>query len=198
MMIGGRVLPSVRHKRAYRAYEPDIDRAAEGLSRAASAAGAGAADAGVRARHRTRRRHHGRHLCARTIAQGRAPNRRGGAAAHRRSGAAIVQHAAADAICKIAAPMPGGDKQRGLARVGSPNVIEDLLPIGSVLQAREALDTLNSRLPRFLRMFADQQIASVGASLNVPSLQKPQLLPFALSLVMQRLTAPWQIIRLAI
>jgi hypothetical protein len=108
------------------------------------------------------------------------------------------QHAAADAICKIAAPMPGGDKQRGLARVGSPNVIEDLLPIGSVLQAREALETLNSRLPRFLRMFADQQIASVGASLNVPSLQTPQLLPFALSLVMQRLTAPWQIIRLAI
>src|SRR6195256_107837 len=108
------------------------------------------------------------------------------------------QHAAADAICKIATPMPGGDKQRGLARVGPPNVIEDLLPIGSVLQAREALDTLNGRLPRFLRMFADAQIASVGAALNVPSLQTPQLLPFALSLVMQRLTAPWQIIRLAI
>jgi hypothetical protein len=32
----------------------------------------------------------------------------------------------------------------------------------------------------------------------VPSLQTPQLLPFALSLIMQRLTAPWQIIRLAI
>src|SRR5438046_1927405 len=47
-------------------------------------------------------------------------------------------------------------------------------------------------------MFADQQIAVVSASLNVPSLQTPQLLPFALSLVMQRLTAPWQIIRIAI
>jgi hypothetical protein len=34
--------------------------------------------------------------------------------------------------------------------------------------------------------------------LNVPSLQTPQLLPLALSLVMQRLAAPWQIIRLAI
>jgi hypothetical protein len=108
------------------------------------------------------------------------------------------QQAAADAICKIATPMPGGDKQRALARVGPPNVIEDLLSIGSVLQAREAFDTLNGRLPSFLRMFADSQIASVGASLNVPSLQTPQLLPFALSLVMQRLTAPWQIIRLAI
>jgi hypothetical protein len=38
----------------------------------------------------------------------------------------------------------------------------------------------------------------VTTALNVPSLQTPQLLPFALSLVMQRLSAPWQIIRLGI
>jgi hypothetical protein len=109
-----------------------------------------------------------------------------------------LQFAAADAIFKIATPVPGGDKQRALARVGPPNVVEDLLPIGSVLHAREALDTLSGRLPSYLRVFADSQIASVSAALNVPSLQTPQLLPFVLSLVMQRLTAPWQIIRLAI
>jgi hypothetical protein len=107
-----------------------------------------------------------------------------------------LQLAAADAILKIA--VRGTDQRRALARVGPPDVIEDLLPIGSVLQAREAIDTLNSRLPSFLRIFGDPQIASVGDALNVPSLQTPQLLPFALSLVMQRLTAPWQIIRLAI
>jgi hypothetical protein len=107
-----------------------------------------------------------------------------------------LQLAAADAILKIA--VRGSDQRRALARVGPPDVIEDLLPIGSVLQAREAIDTLSSRLPSFLRIFNDSQIASVGAALNVPSLQTPQLLPFALSLVMQRLTAPWQIIRLAI
>ena len=109
-----------------------------------------------------------------------------------------LQLAAADAIFKIATPVAGGDKQRALARVGAPDVIADLLPIGSVLQAREALDTLGGRLPGFLRVFADSQIASMGVSLNVPLLQTPQLLPFALSLVMHRLTAPWQIIRLAI
>ena len=108
------------------------------------------------------------------------------------------QLAAADAIVKIATPMHGGDKQRALARVGPPNVIEDLLPIGSVLQAREALDGLGGRLPSYLRVFGDPQIASISAALNVPSLQTPQLLPFVLSLVIQRLTAPWQIIRLAI
>jgi predicted DNA-binding protein len=107
------------------------------------------------------------------------------------------QGAAAEAIGRIATPV-SGDRQRALTRVGPPEVVEDLLSIGSVLQAREALDTLNYRLPKFLRVFADSQIASMGASLNVPPLQTPDLLPFALSLVMQRLNAPWQIIRLAI
>jgi hypothetical protein len=107
------------------------------------------------------------------------------------------QGAVADAICKIAALSPGDDR-RALARVGPPDVIENMLPIGSILQAREALDTLGGRLPSYLRVFGDSQIASVGAALNVPALQTPQMLPFALSLVMQRLTAPWQIIRLAI
>src|SRR5207248_4593257 len=64
--------------------------------------------------------------------------------------------------------------------------------------AREAMETLGSRLPSQLRIFSDSQIASVTSALNVASLQTPQMLPFALSLIMQRLTAPWQIIRLAI
>src|SRR5881392_3710323 len=90
MMTGGRALPYVRHERAYRAHEPDIHRAAEGLSRAASAAIAGAADAGVRARHRTRRRNRDRQLGLGTVAQRRSRNRPRGATAHRRSGAVIV------------------------------------------------------------------------------------------------------------
>jgi hypothetical protein len=106
------------------------------------------------------------------------------------------QLAAAEAIIKVAAPASGD--HRSLARIGAPNVVEDLLSIGSVLRAREALDTLGSRLPSQLRIFSDSQIATVTTALNVPSLQTPQLLPFALSLIMQRLAAPWQIIRLAI
>jgi len=108
------------------------------------------------------------------------------------------QIAAAEAIAKVATPVPGDDRQRSLARIGTPNVGEDLLSIGSVLRAREAMDTLGGRLPSQLRVFSDSQIISVTAALNVPSLQTPQLLPFALSLIMQRLAAPWQIIRLAI
>ncbi|MGY3608321.1 MULTISPECIES: hypothetical protein [unclassified Bradyrhizobium] len=121
-----------------------------------------------------------------------------GATSAAEAAARKYQVAAAEAIVKVATPVPGDDKQRALSRVGPPNVVEDLVSIGLVLRAREALETLGSRLPSQLRMFGDTQIASVTAALNVPSLQTPQLLPFALSLVMQRLVAPWQIIRLAI
>ena len=109
-----------------------------------------------------------------------------------------LQIAAADAILKIAGPGGRGDNQRALARIGAPDVVEDLLPIGSVLQAREAFDGLASRLPTHMRVFGDSWVASVIDALNVPSLQAPQLLPFALSMVMQRLAAPWQIVRIAI
>jgi hypothetical protein len=108
------------------------------------------------------------------------------------------QAAAAEATCKLVTAPPSDDRQRALARVGPSEVIEDLPSIGWVLQARDALDALNGRLPSFLRQFADGQIMSVSASLNAPALQKLQLVPFSLSLVMQRLSAPWQIIRLAI
>jgi hypothetical protein len=104
------------------------------------------------------------------------------------------QRAAAEAIGQLLA---GGDR-RLLARVGGPDVLEDLQPIGAVLQAREAMETLNGKLPPHFRTFAEAQVGTVVAALNVPTLQTPQLLPFALSLVMERLSAPWQIIRLAI
>jgi hypothetical protein len=104
------------------------------------------------------------------------------------------QRAAAEAIGKLLAD---GDR-RLLARVGGPEVLEDLVPIGAILQAREATETLNGRLPTHFRIFAESQVASAIDALNVPALQTTQLLPFAMSMVMQRLSAPWQIIRLAI
>jgi hypothetical protein len=108
-----------------------------------------------------------------------------------------LQAVAADAIFELTGP-GGGDKTRALARVGPPNVIDDLYSIGAVLQVREAIAALNEKLPRTLRAFGDSQIASVTSALNIPVLQTPQMLPFALSVVVQRMTAPWQIIRLAI
>ena len=93
----------------------------------------------------------------------------------------------------------GDDDRRALSRDRSAGCRSRICRrSAAMLQAREALETLSSRLPSYMRVFNDAQIASVTAALNVPSLQTPQMLPFALSLVMQRLAAPWQIIRLAI
>ena len=108
-----------------------------------------------------------------------------------------LQIAAAEALLASAAPSPGADHRRALSRMGSTEAVEDMLPIAHLLQACEALDTLNGRLPSYLRVFNEQQIGAVTDAHNVPSLQTPQLLPFALSLVVKRLAAPWQIVRLA-
>ncbi|MEO8319671.1 MAG: hypothetical protein ABI561_15225 [Bradyrhizobium sp.] len=127
-----------------------------------------------------------------------AESRRSGSTGGLEAASRKFQFAVADAVVKISTPVPGQDTQRALSRIGPPNVVEDLLSIGAVLQAREAMDALGSRLPSQLRAFTDAQIVSTTAALNVPSLQTPHMLPFALSLIMQRLVAPWQIIRLAI
>ena len=107
-----------------------------------------------------------------------------------------LQLAASDAIAAVIGS--GGEGKRSLGRLGAPSVVEDIGPIGAVLRARDALDTLNARLPGYIREFADSQVRSVGSSLNLPSLQSPQVLPFALSVVMQRLSEPWQIVRLGL
>ncbi|MGB3867120.1 MAG: hypothetical protein WBA29_16010, partial [Xanthobacteraceae bacterium] len=106
------------------------------------------------------------------------------------------QDAAAEAVERVVAS--GADSRRALARLGSPEAIEDLPAIGAVLKAREPLDALNARLPGTLRAFGETQVASIGEALKVPMLQARPVLPFALSLVISRLAAPWQVIRLAI
>ncbi len=110
------------------------------------------------------------------------------------------QIAATEAISMAVSPSSrGDDRNRSLVRVGSPNAVEDLPAIGVIFTNREALEALQSRLPKIIRTFAEAQVASVKGLLDqFPSLQKPEALQVSLSLVMHRLTSPWQIIRLAI
>ena len=96
----------------------------------------------------------------------------------------------------IANALSGGGGRA--ARIGPTHAVEDLPAIGAALKAREQLDAFAGKLPGVLRSFGEAQVASINSALNVPTLTTPQVLPFALSLVMQRLAAPWQIIRLAV
>lgn len=103
--------------------------------------------------------------------------------------------AAAAAITHV---LGGQNGQRSGARIGPTHASEDLPAIGAVLKARDPLDAFVGKLPSVLRSFSEAQVASVNAALNLPALTIPQVLPFALTLVMQRMAAPWQIIRLAV
>ena len=111
-----------------------------------------------------------------------------------------IQLAAAEAIAGVMNPQaPGADMQRSLGRVGAPSVIEDLAAIQLALAHREPLELLRSRLPRIISAFGDSQVNSIRGNITqVPSLQSPLVIPLVISLVMQRMTSPWQITRLAV
>jgi hypothetical protein len=110
------------------------------------------------------------------------------------------QIAAADAIGELISPKSqGGDRQRSLGRVGSPTVIEDLPSVQTIFASREAIETFRSRIPRIIGSFGDTQVTAIKGQIEqLPSLQNPQVLPFVISTIMQRMTSPWQIIRLAV
>ena len=109
------------------------------------------------------------------------------------------QLAAADAIFKIVTPVPGDDKQRALdpRRSAQRDRGSCCRSARCCRRARRWIPS-TAGCPATCGFSRIRRSARSGTALNVPSLQTPQLLPFALSLVMQRLTAPWQIIRLAI
>jgi hypothetical protein len=87
--------------------------------------------------------------------------------------------------------------QRGVARIGHAIAVEDLPAIAAVLANAEALDSFAARLPLSFRNFDDGQVATAVTTINALGLQAPSVLPFALSIVMARLPASWQIIRIA-
>ncbi|MFC0241234.1 hypothetical protein [Rhodopseudomonas telluris] len=123
---------------------------------------------------------------------------RGGSAAQVDGLVRKLQIAAAEAIEKVINPEPGVDRQRAMSRVGPPSTVEDLPGVGAVLANREALETFDGKLSSNLRSFGDSQVNSMIGALNVPALQTPIMLPFALTMILQHLTQPWQIVRLAI
>lgn len=74
---------------------------------------------------------------------------------------------------------------------------EDLVKILSVLRARDALAAFHDTLPLKIDNFDDKAVAKVDELLNALQAKHRDALPFALSVLIARLTTPWQLIRLA-
>lgn len=92
------------------------------------------------------------------------------------------------------------EKARGRlsVQIGVPRAIDNLREVLAILRARDALALIGSRLPTQIRNLADEQLHNVKTVLESPVARNPHVLPYAVVLVMSRLGAHWQLIRLAI
>jgi hypothetical protein len=76
-------------------------------------------------------------------------------------------------------------------------VYGDLTKMLCALRAREALAKFNEALPATIKKFDDARVAKVTALLDAVGKHHADAVPFALTLVANRLRTPWELIRLA-
>lgn len=98
-------------------------------------------------------------------------------------------------------------RRRLAVQVGTPRALEDLGTIVILLSLRDVLGDFARRLPNQIRVFDRDEIDTIAkqidATLSQPSfesgaLRKSDFLLYALILVMNRLVASWQLIRIAV
>ena len=97
-------------------------------------------------------------------------------------------------------------RRRLAVQVGTPRAPDDLNAILTILSLRDTLADLSRRLPSHIRAFERDQIgparalidnAAAQPGIEVGGAHKPDVYFYGLVLVMNRLTAPWQLIRIA-
>jgi hypothetical protein len=79
----------------------------------------------------------------------------------------------------------------------NPATFDDLLKMRRVLKARDALARVDQELPARITKLEDERLERTLVTLDAFAASQLEALPFALTLVAKRLTAPWQLIRLA-
>jgi hypothetical protein len=97
--------------------------------------------------------------------------------------------------------------QRRLAiQVGTPRATDDVATLLHVLEVRDALTDLAKRLPNYVRAFEREVIEQAKAHIDSACAakshggevsRKADIIRYGLVLLMSRLAAPWQLIRLA-
>jgi hypothetical protein len=97
-------------------------------------------------------------------------------------------------------------RRRLAVQVGTPRALEDLNTLIALLELRETLADLGRRLPNHIRSLERDQIDSVKSILDAVTAQsrsetgatrQADIFLYGLILAMNRLAAPWQLIRLA-
>ncbi|MEZ5785235.1 MAG: hypothetical protein R3D62_01820 [Xanthobacteraceae bacterium] len=83
-------------------------------------------------------------------------------------------------------------------RLGTPRAQADVLAFLTLLKSRDTLAALAARLPPRIRNLSGDQLDSIVAILESVLSRQKDLFPYALTLVMSRLPASWQLVRIAV
>jgi len=110
------------------------------------------------------------------------------------------QDKAAAAIGTALAQITNDDKarRRVLAQIGTPRAFEDAMTLKCVMANRDTLEAMIRHLPLRISSLADGELDEYKMLIEKNSASDRELFLFALLVVMNRLTSPWQIIRFGI
>jgi hypothetical protein len=97
----------------------------------------------------------------------------------------------------VAARADDRARRRLAVQIGTPRALDDVHRLATILRLREPLAAVAGRLPSHIKNLTDEQIPAFKALLDATTSQR-DLFTFAAVLMMNRLQAPWQLIRFAI
>jgi len=85
-----------------------------------------------------------------------------------------------------------------LQQIGTPRAGEELAALKCALKGRDVLASLSARLPLQIANLANDQLDECKALIENAAARDGKLFLYALLTVMNRMTAPWQLIRLGV
>ena len=112
---------------------------------------------------------------------------------------AAFQESATTKLEDLLAVAASDDKTRRRinGQLGTPRALEDIKTLVGVLKARDQLAMMGTQLPGHIKTLTGASLENVKAQLDSKLQSHPDMLVYALVVVMGRLAASWQLIRLA-
>jgi hypothetical protein len=88
------------------------------------------------------------------------------------------------------------ERRRLLSQIGTPRPQDDALNLMRVLKLRDPLAMFADHLPGYIANLSDRRLAETQGLIAAAAGRSPEIVPYAMVVVMRRLAAPWQMIRL--
>lgn len=88
-------------------------------------------------------------------------------------------------------------RRRIAVQIATPRASEDAAALLRVLRGRDLLDVLSAQLPVHVANLSHERLAETKAQIDAVAAHDGDLFVYALLMVMSRLAAPWQLVRLA-